>query len=1262
MKNNDNLNSIDKRYSSEFIESIHKSNFKCLVDNTTSAERALFAAYEKRTTLSADTNRVNISPQCHDDEANEIQPKFLRPSRRCKGQTANSNIDFCKTLKHSLSQHVLSLAKSLIAFQRAVCIKNGNETDYTEVVVEPNIRRYEMLRLLALGFMDHQSQDIYQDEFSHTNAFHVYNVTARALFLLQLWRKTLEKGDQICATSLICHAEMYRVNKDDCGWFNFYDADIVIAAKSIHEKDLLEIVAKNYNNCQTSISHQFRTLDLHRTNKYITSLSKPSSKAEVHGTKITMFDYFAGKTVEHEVREEEVAFFVRYKTPKIKESWSVAGQGFIADTILPNGIDSLKFRATNSLQKNLKEMEENDDRNTVQRHNVTKNGINMSIQSIMNLSMDEKAQNDHRNDDWKDSENIGIFALINCEAQFCDEYGHDKIPFQEIFRNKMQDFIASGRPEILMKERYEKLKNIMCDSSQMLLGTRTIFQDAKFRNGSELQPPIKQENKDICGLQTDNNRIDIKEESHNQRKRKRIENKNKDKDKEDKNLEFTWICTECREAECITDPNSPLLVCEGICNRPFHYPCAGLGEVPPEDEEWICSDCQQRRHQCAVCHEYGLDDIDIFKCDKKECGLFFHEACLTMYDVDIEVTEQSSAMLLPIDELKEDVENSSRKKSCASIESDKECFEKSQEKLRTQKSLQSMSKVKFVCPAHSCWTCSGGIPLDPNQQPIPEVLNFKKSKKKKKKKASENLSSMFSMKKDSSLYKCLECPNSYHITCIPPAARFHEIALLCHEHAQTSKLPHLDMSTSYQAQVEAEADRTIDALRKQGKKKKRIEDSGKDADRMKKEPQNKFLPGMRGDIVTDERTKYIQLFDYDNKFRYRMLKTSGVINFCLPCDIQQEVHSKPPSYKHIHINKFDPKHRPRRHPPSHEVCQCVIPDNKETVACDDHCLNRMAGIECVGDSSTKSGDKNPYWNCNLGPECGNRMLSRRQFAKCRPQREKGKGWGLVCLNLVQKGGLVQEYVGEIIDEATKTSRLNLWAQDHPNDPNFYVMHLEPGWFIDAREKGSLSRFINHSCDPNCKLVPTIIAGLSRVAIVALCDIQPGEFLNYDYQFDTKYGDKFICRCGAEKCRGTMKGGTNLPNVDNLDEIKQKTKKDLWVQAKCKFEKDKKFLKDIKTSEYNRLYQVGQYLPGERIQDNAHLVASGPQKRSFINIRETHVCLWRNVMKGSDFSSRYSRILKSGMKRNLPTQQSLDINEKLKKIDVLSYLEKPSNNN
>ncbi|CAB9523077.1 36 and H4 lysine-20 specific [Seminavis robusta] len=84
------------------------------------------------------------------------------------------------------------------------------------------------------------------------------------------------------------------------------------------------------------------------------------------------------------------------------------------------------------------------------------------------------------------------------------------------------------------------------------------------------------------------------------------------------------------------------------------------------------------------------------------------------------------------------------------------------------------------------------------------------------------------------------------------------------------------------------------------------------------------------------------------------------------------------------------------------------------------------------------------------------------------------------------------------------------------------MCLSSGWYVDARETANMARFINHSCDPNCILWRFNVGGYMRDGIFALRDIQPGEFLSYDYHFDTKQGDKFVCRCGSKNCRGTMK--------------------------------------------------------------------------------------------------------------------------------------------
>jgi len=300
----------------------------------------------------------------------------------------------------------------------------------------------------------------------------------------------------------------------------------------------------------------------------------------------------------------------------------------------------------------------------------------------------------------------------------------------------------------------------------------------------------------------------------------------------------------------------------------------------------------------------------------------------------------------------------------------------------------------------------------------------------------------------------------------------------------------------------------------------------------------------------------------------------------------------------------------------------------------------MVMIECVGDISKSKGEKNPYWNCDLGPACSNRSLGRKQFAKCKPMREQGKGWGLVAVSGVKKGELVQEYVGEIIDEKEKEKRLQEWTRDHPNDPNFYVMALDSGWYIDARVKANLSRFINHSCAPNCRLLPLNVNGHMRVGIYSLRDIAPGEFLSYDYQFDTKHGDKFRCRCGAEKCRGTMKGGKGEDGA-----AEQKTRKEEWQDAKAAYDRDQKYLEEAEENERMRASQVDCLVPGA--ENPGETVAAGPNEKKYRRSAwSDRLFLWRNVIQGdvSDRPSSSSR--RKRQKRSV---------EKLPAIDLLSDL-------
>jgi len=60
---------------------------------------------------------------------------------------------------------------------------------------------------------------------------------------------------------------------------------------------------------------------------------------------------------------------------------------------------------------------------------------------------------------------------------------------------------------------------------------------------------------------------------------------------------------------------------------------------------------------------------------------------------------------------------------------------------------------------------------------------------------------------------------------------------------------------------------------------------------------------------------------------------------------------------------------------------------------------------------------------------------------------------------------VIEYVGEVVDGLEFEARTQKYAKD--GHEHHYFMMLNNDRIIDATMYGNDSRFINHSCDPNC---------------------------------------------------------------------------------------------------------------------------------------------------------------------------------------------------
>lgn len=84
------------------------------------------------------------------------------------------------------------------------------------------------------------------------------------------------------------------------------------------------------------------------------------------------------------------------------------------------------------------------------------------------------------------------------------------------------------------------------------------------------------------------------------------------------------------------------------------------------------------------------------------------------------------------------------------------------------------------------------------------------------------------------------------------------------------------------------------------------------------------------------------------------------------------------------------------------------------------------------------------------------------------------------------------------------------------------MSFDQNMIIDAAA-GSMARFVNHSCSPNCRMIKWIVSGQPRMALFAGDrPIMTGEELTYDYNFDPFSANNVQkCLCGSKNCRGVL---------------------------------------------------------------------------------------------------------------------------------------------
>ncbi len=127
------------------------------------------------------------------------------------------------------------------------------------------------------------------------------------------------------------------------------------------------------------------------------------------------------------------------------------------------------------------------------------------------------------------------------------------------------------------------------------------------------------------------------------------------------------------------------------------------------------------------------------------------------------------------------------------------------------------------------------------------------------------------------------------------------------------------------------------------------------------------------------------------------------------------------------------------------------------------------------------------------------------------------GHGVYARVPIPAGHVIVEYIGKRITKAESRRReeARLARVRRGLAACTYIFDLNRRHDLDGRRGGNISRFINHSCRPNCFSEKR----RGRIWIIATEDIAPGQELTFDYGFPFREWADNPCRCGVPECAG-----------------------------------------------------------------------------------------------------------------------------------------------
>lgn len=185
--------------------------------------------------------------------------------------------------------------------------------------------------------------------------------------------------------------------------------------------------------------------------------------------------------------------------------------------------------------------------------------------------------------------------------------------------------------------------------------------------------------------------------------------------------------------------------------------------------------------------------------------------------------------------------------------------------------------------------------------------------------------------------------------------------------------------------------------------------------------------------------------------------------------------------------------------------------------------------------------RHPIYECNDKCHCGRYCRNKNvQFGRQVEveifRTNGGRGWGLRCKEDLHEGQFIDTYRGEIITDEEANRREE--SASSAKGSYLYLLDkfvesegLDPDdvYTVDGEFMGGPTKFINHSCEPNCRQYTVSYnkhdPRVYDIAFFACRPIPAGEELTFDYLDKDEDGsmeepgeNAIPCLCGSANCR------------------------------------------------------------------------------------------------------------------------------------------------